>query len=52
MEQDNIFGAKDDFYKFHHINAVPVNEKGELEPTNEVKKIIKINEEHGVARPL
>ena len=52
MEQDNIFGAKDDFYKFHHINAVPVNEKGELEPTNEVKKLIKINEEHGIARPL
>lgn len=26
VERENIFGAKDDFYLFHHINEVPISE--------------------------
>lgn len=48
MEQDNIYGAEDDFYKFHHINAVSFNENGELEPTEEVKKLERLNEIHNI----
>lgn len=48
MEQDNIYGAKDDFYKFNHINAVPYNEQGEFEPTAEVKKINELIKKHNI----
>lgn len=47
-ERAHIFGAKSDFYLFHHINDVPFNEKGELLPTDEVRKIKKLNIKHQI----
>ncbi len=42
-ERANIYGASDDFYKFHHINDIPFNDQGELLDTDEVQKLKKLN---------
>lgn len=41
-ERRNIYGAKDDFYKFHHINDIPYDTKGNLLETEETIKIKKL----------
>ncbi len=47
VERENIFSAGDEFYKFHHINDIPLR-NGVLEEPEEVKKLRKINKEHGI----
>lgn len=39
LERRRIFGANSEFYKFHHINDVPFNEKDELLETEEVRRL-------------
>ena len=41
-ERANIYGASDEFYKFHHINDVAYNDKGQLLETEETQKIKKL----------
>lgn len=38
-ERVNIFGGKDEFYEFHHINDVPYDEEGKLLDTEEMLKV-------------
>lgn len=42
-ERRNIFGANQDFYVFNHINDIPFSEYGILLPTEEVRKLKRIN---------
>lgn len=46
IENKSIYGSKDDFYLFHHINDVPFNEKGELLETEEVRRLNELFEKH------
>lgn len=39
IEKNTIYGASDEFYQYHSINAVPYNEKGELLTTGPVRKL-------------
>jgi len=39
IEKNTIYGASDEFYQYHPINAVPYNEKGELLTTDPVRKL-------------
>ncbi len=48
-EREGIFLANDEFYQFHHINDVPVDENGVLQPTEHVKKLIKLYDENCIA---
>ncbi len=41
-ERANIYGASDDFYKFHYINDVAYNDKGQLLETKEIQKVKKL----------
>lgn len=47
-ESRNIFGCKDDFFKFHHINDVPFTEEGELLETEEVIRLKTLNKKHNI----
>lgn len=47
-ERNGIQGANQEFYKFHHINDVSWNEKGELLQTDEMERLKKINMIHGI----
>ena len=47
-EREGIQGSNEEFYKFHHINDVPFNENGELLETEEVRRLKKINRNHGI----
>lgn len=47
-ERDSIYGSKDDFYVFHHLNDVPFDEKGNLLETEEWKRLKMINAIHGI----
>ena len=47
-ERRNIFGAYSDFYKFHHVNDIPFNDRGELLETEEVRRLKMINRMHGI----
>lgn len=38
-ERRNIFGAKDPFYLFHHINDIPFDEEGNLLETDETIRL-------------
>lgn len=38
-ERRNIFDAKNDFYKFFHINDIPYDEQGNLLETEETRKV-------------
>ena len=42
VERDNLFGAHDDFYLFHHINAIDFDKDDNLLPTEHVRKLNKI----------
>lgn len=44
VEKGNIYSANDDFYLFHHLNAVDFDENDNLLETEHVRKLIKINE--------
>ena len=44
VEKEHIYGASDEFYEFHHLNAVDFDENDNLLPTEHVRKLIKINE--------
>lgn len=44
LERRRIRDAGDDFHKFHHINDIPFNEKGEFLETEEVRKLNEIFE--------
>lgn len=39
IERSAIYGASDEFYQYHPINAVPYNEKGELLTNGSVRKL-------------
>ena len=47
-ERRNIYGANEEFYKFHHINDVPFDEEGNLLETDEVKKLRLINMKNNI----
>lgn len=47
-ERRYLFRANDEFYKFHHINDIPFNEKGELLETKEVIKLKTLNKKHNI----
>lgn len=47
-EKENIFGSKDEFYDFHHINDVPFNDDGELLETEEKRRLDDLNKKHGI----
>lgn len=46
VEKKGIFGANDDFYLFHHINAVDYDDENNLLPTKHVRKLIKLFDEN------
>lgn len=46
VERNGIFGANDDFYLFHHINDIPFTCDGEFLPTEYVRKLEKIYNNH------
>lgn len=39
LERLRIRGAREDYYRFHHINDVPFNEQGELLEPDEMRKL-------------
>lgn len=39
VENAGIYGSKDDFYLFHHINSVDYDDNGNLLPTEYVRKL-------------
>lgn len=43
-EQESIYKADDDFYKFHHLNDIPFTEDGILLETEEVRRLKSIDE--------
>lgn len=45
-ERNYVYGAKDDFYLFHHIIDVPWDAWGNLLETDEVRKLKEINRKH------
>ena len=47
-ERDSIYGSKDDFYVFHHLNDVPFDEKGNLLETEEWERLKVINALHRI----
>ena len=47
-EKENIFGANEEFYKFHHINDLPFDEQGNLLDTEEVIKLKTLNKKHNI----
>lgn len=46
VEEQGIYGANDDFYLFHHINAIDYDEDYKLLPTPHVRKLIKLFDEN------
>lgn len=44
LERRRIRDAGDEFHKFHHINDIPFNEKGELLETEEVRRLNELYE--------
>lgn len=48
VERENLFGANDDFYIFHHINDVPCSKDGTLLETKEVRRLKELNLKHGI----
>ena len=46
IEKKGIFGADDDFYLFHHLNAVDYDEKNNLLPTQHVRRLIRLFDEN------
>lgn len=47
-ERKYLFRSNEEFYKFHHINDIPFNEKGELLDTKEVIKLKTLNKKHNI----
>lgn len=45
-ERKQVLHAHDEYYLFHHINDVEFDEKGNLLPTNHVRKLIRLNQIH------
>ena len=45
-ERKQIFSYDDDFYLFHHVNDVDFDENDNLLPTEFVRRLTKIHEEH------
>ena len=48
VEKEGIFGSGDDFYLFHHINAVDYDKDYNLLPTKHVRKLIKLYDENNL----
>lgn len=48
VEKEGIFGTGDDFYLFHHINAVDYDKDYNLLPTKHVRKLIKLYDENNL----
>lgn len=46
VEKEGIFGAKEDFYLFHHLNAVDFDDNNNLLETEHVRKLIKLFDEN------
>lgn len=47
-ERKQVFGSSDDRYLFYHVNDVDFDENDNLLPTEYVRKLIKINQQHGI----
>ena len=45
-ERKQVYKADDDFYLFHHVNDVDFDENDEFLPTEYVRKLTKIHEQH------
>lgn len=45
LENNSIYGSNDEFYKFHYINSVSFNEKGEFLETEAIRNF-KLNYNH------
>lgn len=46
VERKGIYGANDDFYLFHHLNAVDYDDEFNLLPTKHVRQLIKLFDEN------